>query len=153
MTVENAFWLLMILMPIAAFLYASVGHGGASSYLMLLTIFHFAPEQIRPTALILNILVSGIAFLTYRKACAFPNKLFLSLIFFSVPAAFVGGTIVINPLLYQKILGILLLFPVLRLFNIFPVSDNPVIERKWWMAPALGLGIGLFSGLIGSSNH
>jgi hypothetical protein len=47
---EDAWMLLFILMPIAAFLYASVGHGGASSYLMFLALFNFAPEQIRENA-------------------------------------------------------------------------------------------------------
>lgn len=141
--------LLFISLALAAFLYASVGHGGASSYLALLTVFHYAPEHIRSTALILNIIISGVSFLSFRKACVFPTKLFLSLIIFSIPAAFIGGTIIIDPHLYQKILGVLLLFPVLRLFNVFPVNEKPVADRKWWMAPLLGLSIGFISGLIG----
>ena len=43
--------LFLILLPITAFLYASVGHGGASGYLALMALFGFLPESMRPTAL------------------------------------------------------------------------------------------------------
>lgn len=141
--------LLFILLPLAAFLYASVGHGGASSYLMLLAFFDFAPEQIKPTALILNIFVSGIAFLSYRKTCVFPRELFTSLLLFSVPASFLGGMIAVDTHIYKKILGFLLLFPILRLLNVLPTNERAILERKPWMAPVLGGSIGLVSGLIG----
>nr|HAD50700.1 hypothetical protein [Algoriphagus sp.] len=59
------YYALFFLMPFAAFLYASVGHGGASSYLMILALLGFAPEEIRPTALILNMMVSMVAYLNY----------------------------------------------------------------------------------------
>jgi uncharacterized membrane protein YfcA len=49
---------LLCLLPVAAFLYAAVGHGGASSFLMILTLMGFLPEYIRPSALLLNIFVS-----------------------------------------------------------------------------------------------
>jgi uncharacterized protein len=146
---ENAWLYLFVLMPMAAFLYASVGHGGASSYLMFLAMFNFAPEQIRPTALIINIFVSFFAFMNYRKTCDFPNKLFLSLILFSIPAAYLGGTILVDTALYKKILGILLFFPIIRFLNLFPIAEKEVVERQVWMAPLLGLSIGFFSGLIG----
>ncbi|HSJ66049.1 MAG TPA: sulfite exporter TauE/SafE family protein [Anditalea sp.] len=146
--IEGAWMYLFFLMPMAAFLYASVGHGGASSYLMFLALFNFAPEQIRPTALIINIFVSFFAFMSYRKTCDFPTKLFLSLIIFSVPAAYFGGTILVDTALYKKILGILLFFPIIRFLNLFPVAEKKV-DQEVWMAPVLGLIIGFFSGLIG----
>lgn len=149
MIAENSFWFLLLLMPMAAFLYASVGHGGASSYLALLTVFNFSPEHIRPTALLLNILVSGFAFLSYRKVCVFPGKLFASLICFSIPAAYLGGCITVDTGIYKSILGIVLLFPALRLLNVFPVNHNVLIEKRWWIAAILGTIIGFFSGLIG----
>lgn len=145
----DSIYLLFVLMPIVAFLYASVGHGGASSYLMLLSLVGFAPEEIRPTALILNILVSFVAFLNYRKVTIFPLNLFLSLIIFSVPAAFFGGKIELDPVVYKKILGFLLLFPVFKFAGIFPVSTSEVFSRSWWMGPVFGLSIGFVSGLIG----
>ena len=146
---EAYWWLLYILMPTVAFLYAAVGHGGASSYLMFLALFNFAPEQIRPTALILNIVVSLMAFLAFRGTVKFPTKLFLSIIIFSVPAAFFGGRILVDAGLYKQILGLLLFFPILRFLNIFPKSTAPKISENWILAGILGLGIGFVSGLIG----
>jgi hypothetical protein len=39
-----------LLLFIVAFLYASVGHGGASGYLALMAIFGMTPEFMKPTA-------------------------------------------------------------------------------------------------------
>lgn len=141
--------LLFLLLPLAAFFYASVGHGGASSYLMLLAIFNFPPIQIRPTALILNMVVAGFAFLSYRKTCRFRHEIFWPLVLFSVPAAYLGGTVMVDFVWYKKILGLVLLFPIARLLNLFPVSINVTIKQQFWMAPALGIFIGFLSGLIG----
>ena len=146
---ENWDWFLFFLMPFTAFMYASVGHGGASSYLMILALLGFAPEEIRPSALILNMFVSMISFLNYRKLGVFPSRLFLSLIVFSVPASYLGGRILLDTEIYKQVLGVLLLIPVLRFAGIFPVSEKSKVTQKWWMAPALGFGIGLLSGMIG----
>lgn len=142
-------WILYILLPTVAFLYAAVGHGGASSYLMFLALFNFAPEQIRPTALMLNIVVSFMAFWAFRGRVKFPTRLFLSIILFSVPAAFVGGKMTLEDGLYRQILGILLFFPILRFLNIFPKTTISRIAENWIITALLGLGIGFVSGLIG----
>ncbi|MCH7401063.1 sulfite exporter TauE/SafE family protein [Belliella kenyensis] len=146
---EGFTWMLFILLPLVAFLYAAVGHGGASSYLMFLTIFNFAPEQIRPTALILNIIVSSMAFWAFQKTVKFPTKLFFCLIIFSIPAAFFGGKILIDTSLYKQILGILLFFPILKFLNIIPLPKAKRMEENWLLLGILGLGIGFVSGLIG----
>lgn len=142
--------LVFIILPIVAFFYASVGHGGASSYLMVLALLNFAPEQIRPAALIMNMFVSMIAFLTFKRVSTFPIKLFLALSIFSIPAAYLGGGIEIDTSLYKRILGIVLFFPILKFLDILPTSttSNPAV-RTWWMAPAIGLAIGFVSGLVG----
>lgn len=140
---------LIVLLPVAAFFYASVGHGGASSYLMILALTGFAPEEIRPTALFLNIIISFVAFLNHRKTCDFPNKLFFQLAVFSIPAAFIGGLIVVNTAIYMNILGILLLFPILQFLGVFPKSNYQIVEIKPWLPPLIGILIGFFSGLIG----
>jgi uncharacterized protein len=142
-------YLLYLLLPLFAFLYASVGHGGASSYLMVLALLGFAPEQIRPTALVLNMFVSLLAYLNFRKVTAIPWNLFLALAICSIPAAYFGGTLLIDTSLYKKILGVLLFFPILRFLNVFPVSKEQLIQQRWWMASILGLLIGFCSGLIG----
>jgi uncharacterized protein len=139
----------LLLLPVAAFFYASVGHGGASSYLMILALTGFAPEEIRPTALTLNIIVSLVAFLNHRKSCDFPNKLFWQLAVFSIPAAFVGGMIVVNTAIYMNILGVLLLFPILQFLGVFPKNKFHFIQQNTWLPPVIGILIGFLSGLIG----
>lgn len=140
---------LFILLPTAAFFYASVGHGGASSYLMILALAGFAPEEIRPTALLLNMIISLVAFLNHRRSCVFPRKLFYQLILFSVPAAFIGGLIVVETSIYKNILGALLILPVMQFSGFFPKNERQTTTVKSWMPPIIGVGIGFASGLIG----
>ena len=140
---------LFVLLPLAAFFYASVGHGGASSYLMILALAGFAPEEIRPTALLLNMAVSFIAFMNHRRSCKFPKSLFMQLVLFSVPAAFLGGLVVVESSIYKNILGVLLLFPVLNFLGVFPRNEKMMHRDKKWMPPLIGILIGFFSGLIG----
>ena len=64
------------LLLIVAFLYASVGHGGASGYLALMALFSYSPDTMRSTALVLNIMVSGIAFVQYYQKGYFKWNLF-----------------------------------------------------------------------------
>ena len=72
------FWLFLMILPIIAFLYSSVGHGGASGYLALMALFSFAPETMKPTALLLNLFVAGISFYYYYREGYFNKRLFLS---------------------------------------------------------------------------
>lgn len=141
--------LLFLLLPTVAFLYASVGHGGASSYLTVLALLQFPPDQIRPTALIMNMFVSMLAFLSFRIKIDFPWGMLWPLVIFSIPAAYIGGSLSIDTEWYKRILGMILFFPVLKFLNVFPINPNQTSDRQWWMAPALGLGIGFVSGLIG----
>src|SRR6188472_1884362 len=100
------------LLFLVAFLYASVGHGGASGYLALMAIFGMAPGLMKPTALLLNLFVSLIAFIQFYRGGHFKSKIFLPLAAASVPLAFLGGMVEVNALIYKKILGFLLLIPV-----------------------------------------
>ena len=79
--------LFLLLIPVAACLYASVGHGGASAYLALMALFSFETSLMKPTALILNLFVSGISFLAYRRQGYFNWTLFYPFAITSVPAA------------------------------------------------------------------
>ena len=132
-----------------AFLYSSVGHGGASGYLALMAFFSFAPEMMRPTALILNLFVSLTAFIQYYRNGHFRWKLFWPFAIASIPAAFVGGLIIMDAAWYKKILGMLLLFPVVRLGGIKFNSENTDKEQTLFASLLIGAIIGLFSGMIG----
>jgi len=138
----------MILL-VVALLYASVGHGGASGYLALMALFSFTPEMMRPTALLLNLFVAGIAFYHYFKAGYFNKKLFFSFALSSIPFSFVGSLIEIDAGLYKKTLGVLLLFAILKMLHDFGNRKTQVREVRLWQGLLLGGFIGFFSGLIG----
>ena len=82
---------ILLLFSVVAFLYASVGHGGASGYIALMAIFAFPQTEIKTNALFLNIFVSFISFTQFFKKEEFPFNLFFILIIFSIPMAFLGG--------------------------------------------------------------
>ncbi|GGK27564.1 UPF0721 transmembrane protein y4hK [Yeosuana aromativorans] len=145
---ENIYLFLLIL-PIISFLYSSVGHGGASGYLALMALFSFAPETMKPTALLLNLFVAGISFYYYFKEGYFNKKLFLSFAISSIPFAFLGGTIDIDASIYKKILAVLLVFAILKMLNVFGKENNSIKQVKLWQGLVVGGVIGFFSGLIG----
>jgi len=145
---ENIYIFLLIL-PVVSFLYASVGHGGASGYLALMALFSFTPESMKPTALLLNIFVAGISFYYYYRAGHFNKKLFLAFAIASIPLAYLGGTLEVDASLYKKILAVLLIFAILKMLNIFGNESYTVKQVKLWQGLIVGGIIGFFSGLIG----
>jgi hypothetical protein len=126
-----------------------VGHGGASGYLALMALFSFAPESMKPTALLLNIFVAGISFYYYYKEGYFNKKLFLSFAIASIPLAFIGGTIEVDASIYKKILAFLLIFAILKMLNVFGKDNYETKQVKLWQGLIVGGLIGFFSGLIG----
>lgn len=146
--IENISYLLLLL-PIVAFLYASVGHGGASGYLALMALFSIAPETMKPTALLLNLFVAGIAFYHYYKMGHFNKKLFLSFAVASIPAAFIGGMVDVETGLYKKILAVLLIFAILKMLPLFDKNPEKTKEVNMVSGLVVGALIGFFSGLIG----
>lgn len=138
-----------MLLFLVAFLYAAVGHGGASGYLALMAIFSVTPEVMKPTALLLNLFVSLTSFIQFYRGRHFQWKIFLPLALASVPTSFLGGRIHIDSALYKKVLGVLLLIPVIRFF-FFPNAD--VADRKpaqTALSLIIGSVIGFLSGMIG----
>ena len=140
------FYLILFLV---AFLYASVGHGGASGYLALMAIYGIAPEVMKPTALLLNLFVSLTSFVQFYRGGHFKWKLFVPLAVASVPLAFLGGLITIDASIYKKVLGLLLLIPIVR-FLFFPnIPVNELKKSNNILSLIIGGTIGLLSGMIG----
>ena len=141
--------LFYILLFAVAFLYASVGHGGASGYLALMAIFSMAPEVMRPTALLLNLFVSLTAFIQFYRGKHFIFKIFLPIALASVPMAFIGGLITIDAGLYKKLLGILLLIPIIRFLFFQNIPVNELRKNNIAISVLIGGIIGFISGIIG----
>ncbi len=136
---------------LVAFIYASIGHGGATGYLAILTLAGSAMLSMRTSALILNILVSGLAFYQFHRLGYLKHNLFLILVAGSVPFAFLGGLTPISDGTYKIILGLLLLVPILKFSGVF----NPIASEfkqkpvSTLTAILMGCTIGYFSGLTG----
>ena len=146
--IENIY-LFYGLLFLIAFLYASVGHGGASGYLALMAIYGIAPEVMKPTALLLNLFVSLTAFIQFYRGKHFIFKIFLPLALASVPLAFIGGSIALNAVIYKKILGVLLLIPVIRFLFFANTPADKLKQPNIALSVFIGAAIGFLSGLIG----
>ncbi len=169
---------LMILVPTIAFLYSSVGFGGATGYLAAMSLFGIQPDVMASTALVLNILVAGISFSSFFRAGYLRRELLIPFIVTSVPAAFIGGYFKITDQTYAILLYAVLTFVAIRLLffsNHRDAADEihnrqhgaggqmrsyPGNQRNteratrntpppFWLASIVGIFIGLLSGMVG----
>ncbi len=138
-------------MLVAAFLYASVGHGGASAYIAAMALAGVAPAEMRPIALQLNVLVAAIATFKFYRAGHFRWRLFWPFAAASVPAAYLGGAITLPGTAYKILVGLVLLYAGWQLWwsaragdELRPASNVPVP-----LAMAIGAVLGVLSGLTG----
>uniref|UniRef100_F4CF36 Probable membrane transporter protein n=1 Tax=Sphingobacterium sp. (strain 21) TaxID=743722 RepID=F4CF36_SPHS2 len=138
-----------VMLFFVAFLYASVGHGGASGYLALMALYGIAPQEMKPTALVLNLFVSLTSFIQYYRGHFFKRDLFLTVAAASIPLAFIGGSITLDDNLYKRVLGVLLLFPITRFFFFRSPSAHELKPYNIFGAVAIGATVGLLSGMIG----
>ena len=152
MFIEGEFLILLLLFLIAL-LYSSVGHGGASGYLAVLSLTIYAEYDsgwLKQHAWALNLVVAAIAFYHYRKAGFFNLKLTLPFILGSIPFAIIGGYLRVDGVFYDTLLSITLVWAAYKLLQIKEVYSETKIE-----APGLrytipiGGGVGLMSGVIG----
>jgi uncharacterized membrane protein YfcA len=139
-----------ILFFMGAALYASVGHGGASSYLAVMGLFSFAPTVMKPTALALNILVATVATFKFYRAGLFSWRLFWPFAAASVPAAFMGGATMLPARAYKIVVGVVLLYAAMWMFRsaLRPINKETHLPPLW-AALVAGAAIGFLSGLTG----
>lgn len=141
--------LFYLLLFLVAFLYASVGHGGASGYLALMAMFSIAPEVMKPTALLLNLFVSLTAFIQFYRGGHFKWKMFWPFAITSIPMSFIGGLMVIDGSIYKRMLGVLLVIPVIRFFFFKNIEVHELKKSNLGLSLLIGAVIGLLSGMIG----
>ena len=134
---------------IVAMMYASVGHGGASGYLAVMALFSLHPEALKPTALLLNIVVAGVGTYLYCSARQFSWRIFWPFVITSIPASFLGGTFSLPPELYRPALGMVLMFAAWRLFARRKHDDYDASAPNIYLAMVVGGVLGFASGLIG----
>ena len=141
--------LLFIAVGLIAFLYSTVGHAGASGYIAVMTLWGIAPTTIRPTALVLNILVASIGAFQFWRAGHFTWKLFWPFALLSVPAAYFGGYLQPSASVLRILIGVVLLFSAVRL--VLRRSDPAeTFAPSRPTAISVGAGLGFLSGLTGT---
>lgn len=142
---------LAALMAIAAALYSSVGHGGASAYLAIMALFSVAPETMRPTALALNIVVASLAAIRFGQQGQINWRLLAAFAVTAVPAAFVGGAIPIDAQIYKPLVGSLLLAAAVRLFwQPQRLAGRSISSPSLVVTLPVGAALGLLAGLTGT---
>lgn len=148
--------LLTLAIGAVALLYASVGHAGATGYIAVMTLFGLDPQVIRPTALVLNVIVASIATAQFWRAGHFRPSLFVPLAVASVPAAAAGGAINLPTVAFERVVGLVLLFSAVRIFgearDVSADAGEETSTANRFTRPfmaALGGSLGLLSGLTG----
>jgi uncharacterized protein len=149
--VDSSFAILIGCFFLIALLYASVGFGGGSSYLALLSqpVFMLAPEVIRPTALLCNIVVvSGGTLIFYRQGKIRWREA-LPFLLASIPMAYLGGFWKLKEQTFFIVLGTTLIIAAIFLW----IQPGNVRHGSTVNKPPvnllLGGGIGFLSGLVG----
>src|SRR5215208_3784940 len=143
--------LLATLFLVAAVLYGMVGHAGASAYLAVMGLLSVTPAVMRPTALVLNILVASIVSLRFARAGFVKPMAALPFLIGSIPAAYLGGAITLPGEVYRPLVGAVLIFAAIRFGITAGRAGDEFAPRPPLLAAVLsGAVIGLLAGLTGT---
>ena len=147
----SLFLLLSSGMLVAAFLYASVGHGGASAYIAAMALAGVAPAEMRPVALQLNVVVSALATYKFYRAGHFRWSLFWPFASVSIPAAYLGGAIILPGSAYKVLVGLVLLYAGWQLWWSARAGGELRTLRRLPVPLAMAIGalLGVLAGLTG----
>jgi len=153
--IDADFVLLALAFLLVATLYSSVGHAGASGYIAAMALIGMLPEQIRPTALALNLVVGGIGLWRFRRAGFVRVRSVLPFVLASAPAAYFGAQLSLPPVVYERVLGAILLFAAWAVFrsarDVARAEAETTPRAPPWLPSLLAGGvIGLLSGLTGT---
>lgn len=151
MPIETVDLALALCLMIAAALYSSVGHAGASAYIALMALFGIPSAVMRPTALALNIIVASLASVRFARAGMFRWRTLWPFLLGAAPFAFLGGAIKLPSEYYRPLVGAVLLLSSARLLWPKPLkASTDWTDPPIWVAILCGMGIGLLSGLTGT---
>lgn len=143
-------WLLVALaIGLIAYLYAAVGHAGASGYIAVLTLAAWEPQIIKPTALVLNLIVASLGVWQFLRQGHFCWALFWPLALAAVPLAFLGGYLNLPAAAFQLLIGLVLWGSALR-FLWVAKTDVALGPPPWYVGLPTGAGLGFLAGLTGT---
>jgi uncharacterized membrane protein YfcA len=148
--------LLLVLAPLVflvAGAYASVGLGGGTGYLAVMALAGMSPAAMAPTALLLNIIVTGVALLRFGAAGRLRWRLFLPFLVPAIPAAFAGGFVTADRRVFLAILAAALIIAAGGMLRSATRAcehdDQPRRRLLYGVAIPSGAAIGLASGFLG----
>ena len=140
----------MALLLVAALLYSSVGHAGASGYLAVMALVGISPAVMKPTALALNVVVALIATYKFYRAGSFSWRLFLLLSVSAVPFAYLGGSISLPSHIYKPLVGLVLVYAAFKSFSTAKQASGYLVrDANWPVLVVAGGLLGFLSGLTG----
>ena len=137
------------LLALVAFLYAAVGHAGASGYIAVLALAGLPAEQIKPLALILNIAVAAQGSWQFWRAGYLRWRLFWPMLLAGLPMAFLGGWLDLPTLWFQRLVALVLLASALRFLR-QPGDPERLTQPPLILLVLSGAGLGLLAGLTGT---
>jgi uncharacterized membrane protein YfcA len=148
--VQNVDFLIALCLMLGAILYTSVGHAGSSVYIAIMSLFGVPAQVIKPTALVLNIIVSSYTSFRYISAKLFDFKLYVPLAVGAIPMSFLGGSIDLPSNIYKPIVGAILFFAgIMFVFQLNPQGIKEPKHPPAAIAVLTGALIGFLSGLTG----
>ena len=141
--------LVSIALAIVAFAYAVVGHAGASGYIAVFAFANASPEQIKPIALILNLVVASVGCWNFLRAGHLPLTDIWPVYLLSLPMALLGGWLNLPGHWFRPIVGAVLLLSAWRLAT---ELQDPVTLRRPSRSQLFvtGGGLGLLAGFTGT---
>jgi uncharacterized membrane protein YfcA len=145
--------ILLLSLGAVAALYSSVGHGGGSGYIAILSLSAFAlmdPGWLKQHAWSLNMVVAAISFYHFHTLGHHRSTLTIPFVLASIPMAFVGGYLAVTGNVYDVLLSLVLILAAIRLFSSKASDfDDSIQQPSWKIILPWGASIGLISGVIG----
>lgn len=140
---------LTLLLGLAALLYSAVGHGGASAYLAVLALAGTATAVMRPTALLLNLVVAGLGTIQFARAGYFRWGLAWPFVLAGIPMAYLGGRLSLPEAIYRPVIGVILLLSAVRFMVTLHATDGSRGTPPPGMRIVVGASLGFLAGLTG----
>jgi uncharacterized membrane protein YfcA len=141
--------MLALLFAAVSMLYAMVGQAGGTAFLALMAFASFSPHEMRPTALLLNIVAASYSTWRFNSGSLVDWARLMPLLLASLPTALVGGFIVLDAQIYRTVTGVVLLFGA-TILALRRAADGELDRpTPLWGAISVGAAVGFISGLTG----
>ena len=142
---------LPIIFFVIAFIYSTVGLGGASAYTAIMAIMGVSHHIIPTTSLALNIAVTFFGMINYWRNGYGRLKLVGPFLITSIPMAYIAGSLDLNENIFQTVLLLSLILVAIRIYFVDSLSFSFQLSltKKWILTILLGSTLGFTAGAVG----